>query len=37
MSNRWISHVKAYQKKHNCSYKQAMARAKKSYKKTRKK
>lgn len=33
MSNPWITHVKATQRKHQCSYKEAMKRAKKTYKK----
>ena len=32
MSNAWISHVKAYAKKHKCSYREAMSKAKASYK-----
>lgn len=32
-ANRWIQHVKAYQKKHGCSYRVAMSKAKASYKK----
>jgi hypothetical protein len=27
----WIKHVKKYQKKHGCSYKEAMKQAKKTY------
>ncbi len=33
MASKWIEHVKAYAKKHKCSYKEAMSRAKASYKK----
>lgn len=29
----WITHVKEYQKSHNCSYKEALKQAKESYKK----
>lgn len=29
----WVSHVKAYQNKHKCTYKQALTRAKSTYKK----
>ena len=36
MSNNWITHVKNYQAKPGCSYKQAMIDAKSSYKKTQK-
>jgi hypothetical protein len=32
-SNKWIRHVKAYQAKHGCSYKEAMKKSKKTYKK----
>lgn len=32
MTNRWIEHVKKYARKHNCSYGEAMKKAKKSYK-----
>jgi hypothetical protein len=32
MVSAWILHVKAYQKKHNVSYKEAMSKAKASYK-----
>ena len=32
MASEWINHVKAYQKKHNVSYKEAMSKAKASYK-----
>ena len=31
--NPWISHVKAYQAKHKCSYKEAMQKSKATYKK----
>jgi len=31
----WITHVKAYQKKHGCSYKEAMRRSKATYHKTK--
>lgn len=31
-SSPWVKHVKAYQAKHGCSYKQAMTRAKATYK-----
>ena len=31
--NPWIVHCKKYQKKHNCSWKEAMSGAKSSYKK----
>jgi hypothetical protein len=31
--SKWINHVKAYAKKHNVSYKEAMQKAKASYKK----
>jgi len=31
--NSWIKHVKAYQAKHGCSYKEALQGAKASYKK----
>ena len=27
----WIAHVKAYQKLHNCTYKEALTRSKASY------
>jgi hypothetical protein len=30
--NPWIEHVKKCQVKHNCSYKEAMIKAKKTYK-----
>lgn len=30
-ANKWIEHVKAYQAQHGCSYKEAMTRAKESY------
>lgn len=30
--NPWIAHVKAYQKKHGVSYKEAMSKAKSTYK-----
>jgi len=30
-ANPWIAHVKAYQSQHGCSYKEAMTRAKDSY------
>ena len=30
-ANRWVEHVKAYQAQHGCSYKEAMSRAKDSY------
>lgn len=30
--NKWIDHVKAYQKKHNCSYTEALKKAGASYK-----
>lgn len=33
MANSWIIHVKAYAKKHNISYKDALKKAKSSYKK----
>jgi hypothetical protein len=36
MPSPWIIHVKAYQQKHNCSYKDAMSRAKSTYKKKQK-
>jgi hypothetical protein len=32
-SSSWISHVKAYQKQHGCSYREAMVKAKASYQK----
>jgi len=32
MTNAWIKHCKKYQKKHNCSYKEAMKKSKKTYK-----
>ena len=32
MANAWINHVKAYAKKHKCSYREAMSKAKASYK-----
>ena len=32
MVSSWILHVKAYQKKHNVSYKEAMSKAKATYK-----
>ena len=31
MQLKWISHVKAYQKLHNCTYKDALTRSKSSY------
>lgn len=31
--NAWIQHVKDYQAKHKCSYKEAMQKAKMTYKK----
>lgn len=31
--NSWISHVKAYQAKHGCSYKEALQKSKATYKK----
>ena len=31
--NDWIKHVKAYQAKHGCSYKEALQKAKATYKK----
>lgn len=31
--NRWVTHVKAYAKKHNVSYREALSKAKASYKK----
>ena len=31
--NPWISHVKAYQAKHKCSYKEALQKSKATYKK----
>lgn len=33
MANSWIIHVKAYAKKNNISYKDALKKAKSSYKK----
>ena len=30
--NSWVAHVKAYQAKHGCTYKEAMKRAKETYK-----
>ena len=33
MANSWIEHVKAYAKKHKISYREAMSKAKASYKK----
>ena len=33
MTSPWIKHVKAYQKKHKCSYKEALVGAKSTYKK----
>ena len=33
MANEWIEHCKAYAKANNCSYKEAMSKAKPSYKK----
>jgi hypothetical protein len=33
MASAWIAHVKAYSKKHNISYSQALKQAKSSYKK----
>ena len=35
MGNPWLKHVKAYQAKHNCSYKDALKGAKATYKKGR--
>jgi hypothetical protein len=32
MTSPWIQHVKAYQAKHNCSYKEALVGAKSTYK-----
>ncbi len=32
-SSKWITHVKAYSKANNCSYGDAMSRAKSSYQK----
>jgi len=32
-ANKWIKHVQDYQKSHNCSYAEAMSKAKKTYKK----
>lgn len=32
MASKWIEFVKAYSKKHNISYKEAMSKAKASYK-----
>ena len=32
MTNAWIEHVKAYQAKYGCSYKEAMSKAKDTYK-----
>jgi len=34
MANKWIIHVKAYAKEHDCSYKEALSRASASYKKS---
>ena len=34
-SSKWITHVKAYSKANNCSYGDAMSRAKSSYQKGR--
>jgi hypothetical protein len=31
--NAWIKHVKEYQAKHGCSYKEAMQKAKATYRK----
>ena len=33
MASSWIEHVKAYSKKHNISYKDALKQAKSTYKK----
>jgi hypothetical protein len=35
MGNPWLKHVKTYQAKHNCSYKDALKGAKATYKKGR--
>lgn len=32
MANGWIEHVKQYQQSHGCSYREAMSKAKDSYK-----
>ena len=32
-ANPWVAHVKAYQSQHGCSYKEAMSRAKDTYRK----
>lgn len=32
-NNKWIAHVKAYAKKHNISYREALVKSKKTYKK----
>lgn len=31
--NPWVQHVKAYAKQHGCSYKEALKKAKETYKK----
>jgi len=36
MASAWIEHVKLYQRKHNCSYKEAMKRSSATYKKKQK-
>ena len=36
MVSAWVKHVKAYQKKHKCSYKEAMVKSKATYKKKKK-
>jgi len=33
MTNPWINHVKQYQDKHKCSYKEALSKSKSTYKK----
>ena len=35
MTSNWIMHVKNYSKKHNVSYKDALKKSKKTYKKTK--
>jgi hypothetical protein len=32
-TNPWVQHVKAYAKEHGCTYKEAMKKAKETYKK----
>ena len=33
-TNPWVAHVKAYQTQHGCTYKEAMTRAKESYRRS---